>query len=140
MKTLVTPLLLTLAITCASLSATLATSHPIGIIRPKTAVTYRVHVYSTVGGKLTVALDKEAGGRVRVALKDANGHLLFSEFVTRNDTKFRMRLDLNELPDGSYTVECSNGVDTTRQTVTLSTNTPEIPKRILMTDPLVSAI
>lgn len=136
MKMLIKPLLLTLSLGLPTLTASFATTAPVGIIHPKTAVAFKTGVYVNAGGKLNIALDKDTGGTVSVMLKNAKGDILFSQSVPKKDQQFRVSLDLTQLPDGSYTVACSNGLETTQQTVTLQTKEPTTPRRVIMTDGL----
>ncbi|MBO0935420.1 hypothetical protein J2I47_02555 [Fibrella sp. HMF5335] len=131
MKTLIKLLLalsLGLSLTMASLAA------PVGIIHPKTAVAYKTGVYVNASGKLNVALNKETGGNVSVVLKNTKGDILFAHTTGKNEQAYRVRLSLDQLPDGTYTIEFSNGFETTQQTVTLSTSAPAVVQRVIMTD------
>ncbi|MGF7215171.1 hypothetical protein GGR92_001311 [Spirosoma lacussanchae] len=118
MKTLIKSLALTLLTGIATASVSLAETKP--IVRPTAAASFKTGVYSTSSGKLHISLDKQTGGTVDVRLKDAKGAVLYSEHLGRNETRYRTRLDLSELENGTYELEMTNGVETTRQTVVIN--------------------
>ena len=115
MKTLITTLALALSL------ATVTVAQTNGIDRPTNVARYETGIYTTAAGKLQVSVDKQAGGTVAVSLKDANGSVLFTRRIAKNDTQYRNRFDLSQLPDGTYQLELTNGVDVTRQTVVIVT-------------------
>ncbi|GAB3992664.1 hypothetical protein GCM10028807_26030 [Spirosoma daeguense] len=123
MKSLIKTLALALTLGFVTSAATFAESDPGK--RSDKAVTFKTGIYTTTAGKLSIALDKEKGGYVDIMLKNADGKILYSERMNKNEQIFRSRLDLKELPDGVYQLEITNGVDTTNQTITLSTQKPE---------------
>jgi hypothetical protein len=126
MKTLIKPLLVAFSLSLISLSASIAEGTP---TRP--AAAYKTGIYRTTEGKLRIALDKEPGGRVDIKLKSADGKILFVQHLGKKQQTSRMLLDLNNLPDGTYQVEITNGVETTTQTVTLATQQPSVPSRLI---------
>ena len=129
MKTLIKSLALALSLGIVTSATSFAEANPGG--RPATAVSYQSSVYTTVAGKLTIALDKQTGGAVDVRLKNAGGEVVYSQHIGKNESKYRSRLDLSELPDGVYQVEITNGVETTTHNITLSTQQPEAPARVI---------
>lgn len=129
MKTLIKSLALALSLGVVTSAATFAETNPIG--RPASVATYKVGVYSTVAGALRVAVDKEIGGPVDVRLKDANGKVLYTQHLHKKEHSCRLHLNLSDLEDGAYQLEITNGVETTTQTITLSTNQPTTPSRIV---------
>ncbi|UFH52624.1 hypothetical protein [Spirosoma sp. KNUC1025] len=129
MKTLIKSLLLVFSISLIPVSASLAESNPIG--RPAAAASYKTGIYTTSEGKLNIALDKEATGIVDVRFKHTSGKVLFSQRLCKKEKTSRIRLDMNELPDGDYQVEITNGVETTVHAVTISTKQPSTPSRLV---------
>ncbi|WP_461127304.1 hypothetical protein [Spirosoma aerophilum] len=128
MKTLVKSLALALSLGFITSVASFAETNPGG--RPAAAaVSYQTGIYTSVDGKLNIGLDKQTGGTVEIRLKSADGSVLFTQRVGKNESKYRTRLNLDELPDGVYKVEISNGVETTTQNITLSTQRPEVSSR-----------
>ncbi|QIP12569.1 T9SS type A sorting domain-containing protein [Spirosoma aureum] len=129
MKTFIKPLLLTLSLGILTSLTSFSEAKPIG--RPTGAVAYKAGVYTTVNGKLNIALDKETGGTVDIRLKNAQGAVLYSQHLNKNESQYRTRLNLSDLPDGVYQVEITNGVETTTHNITLSTQQPSTPSRVV---------
>jgi hypothetical protein len=129
MKTLFKPLLVAFTLSLVTFSASFANVNPGS--RPAAVAAYKTGIYSTMEGKLQIALDKETGGAVDIRLKNADGKVLFYQRVGKNEKTSRIRLNLNELQDGAYRVEVTNGVETSTQVVTLSTQQPSAPSRLV---------
>ena len=127
MKTFIKPLLVALTVSIVTASSSFA--NPIG--RKTTVAKYKTGIYTSVSGKLNIALDKETGGSVDIQLKKANGSVLYTKHLGKNESTYRSRLNLDDLEDGVYYVEITNGVETTRQTVTIATNKPTSPERTI---------
>lgn len=128
MKTLIKPLLLALSLSFVAVSFTEAKpGHP-------AVTTFKTGIYSSVSGKLHIALDKQAGGPVDIQLKSSSGTLLYSQRLGKKETEFRIRLNLDDLADGTYLLEITNGVETTRQTITLKTKEAIALNRIIQTE------
>ena len=132
MKTLIKPLLLVLSLSFVAASFSEAKPG-----RPEVA-TFKTGIYSSVNGKLNIALDKQAGGSVDIMLTNSGGSLLYSQHLSKKETSFRTRLNLDELTDGDYVLMITNGVETTRQTITLKTNQPAALNRIIQAEAVVS--
>ena len=127
MKTLIKSLALALSLGVVTSAASFAETNPGG--RPTTVAAYKTGIYSTPNGQLNIALDKEPGGFVDVRLKGTNGQVLYTQHLGKNERVYRIRLNLSELADGVYQVEVTNGVETTTQNVTISTQQPTTPIR-----------
>ncbi|SOD93444.1 T9SS type A sorting domain-containing protein [Spirosoma fluviale] len=132
MKTLIKSLALALSLTVVASVASFAKAtetNPIG--RASKVATYKTGIYTTVKGKLNIALDKETNGRVDIRLKDTTGTVLYAQYLGKHDKGCRLSLNLSDLEDGTYTLEISNGAETTTQNVILSTNQPATPNRLV---------
>ncbi|MFD2574386.1 T9SS type A sorting domain-containing protein [Spirosoma soli] len=128
MKTLIKPLLVAFVFVLINFNAAQAeTTTPIS--KPKSAVAYQSGIYTTADGKVQIALDKQTGGMVEIRLTNAAGKVLFTQQVGKNQTAARVRLDVSALPDGTYQLEVTNGVDTTHHALTLATPEPSKPSR-----------
>lgn len=95
----------------------------------KPAATYATSLYTAHDGRLILSLEKEVGQTVSVRLSQANGTTLFSQQVTKRQTKTQVRFNVSELPDGTYIVEVSNGTKMTTHQVQLSTPQTTTPSR-----------
>ncbi len=129
MKTLIKSLALALTLGVVTSVASLANTTTGD--RPTVVASYKSSIYTTVEGKLSIALDKQTGGAVDVRLKNAEGKVMYDQHLGRNESQYRTRLNLNELPDGEYQVEMTNGVETTTHKVIISTKNPTTSSRIV---------
>ncbi len=130
MKTLIRSLALALSlgiVTSAASFAAVPETNPIG--RPSKVASYKTGIYSTVTGKLHISLDKTVGGRVDIRLTDTDGRVLYVQHLGKNEQGCRIRLNLSDLEDGTYNLEITNGIETTTQTITLSTQQPTVTNR-----------
>ncbi len=128
MKTIIKSLFFALSVSVLTSFAALGEGNP---ERPATAASFKSGVYTTTQGKLSIALDKQTGGTVDVRLKNSEGAIVYSKRLSKNESTCRMRLDMSELPDGAYQLEITNGVEMTKQNVTLSTKKPTMPSRLV---------
>lgn len=130
MKTLIKPLLIAFSLFVLTGSAALA-----GTVtspnRPKAVATYQSGIFTTAEGKLQIALNKQTGGWVDIRLTNAAGKVLFVQQVSKHQTEARLRLDVSNLPDGTYELTITNGRDTTRQALTLATPKHSEPNRLI---------
>lgn len=128
MKTLIKPLLLALSLSFVATSFSEAKPG-----RPA-AAPFKTGIYTSINGRLNIALDKQAGGPVDIQFKRSSGELLYSQHLGKKEAAFRTRLNLEDLPDGDYVLSITNGTETTRQTVTLKTKQPTVANRIVQTE------
>ena len=129
MKTLIKSLALALTLGVVTSAASFANTNPGG--RSAAVATYKTGIYSTKTGQLAIALDKAKGGAVDIRLKNADGKVLYSQHLGKHEQTYRTRLNLTELEDGIYQLEVTNGVETTTQNVTISTQQPTTPGRVI---------
>lgn len=129
MKTLISSLALALSLSIASTNTLLADTTPAN--HPAAVAAYKSGIYTTTSGNLNIAVDKETGGSVDIRLKNAEGKVLFTRYLSKQERTCRLKLNLNDLADGTYQLEITNGAETTTQTVTLSTNQPTTPSRLI---------
>lgn len=128
MKTLIKSLLLAFSLSFVAFSVSEAKPG-----RPA-AATFKTGIYTSANSKLNIALDKQIGGAVDIQLKTTNGVLLYTQRVGKKEESFRIRLNLDELADGDYVLEITNGVQLTRQTVSLKTRQPAALNRVIQTE------
>ncbi len=132
MKTLIQPLLVALSFSLVtvttSLAATPSTDRP---TRPAVTAAYKTSIYTTAGGKLNIALDKETGGAVVIRLTNSAGKECFAQRIGKDQQAARLRLDLSGLPDGAYQVVITNGAETTTHALTLATQQPVESSRLV---------
>ncbi|GAB3952290.1 hypothetical protein GCM10028805_34030 [Spirosoma harenae] len=129
MKTLAKTFALALSMGIITSVASFSEAKP--ITRPAAAASYQSAVYTTKSGQISVALDKQKGGIVDVRLVNANGDVLYNYRLSKNQSEYRKRLNVSELPDGVYQVEITNGTEVTKHTVTIATQQPTTPSRMV---------
>lgn len=129
MKTLIKSLAFALTLGFATSAASFAETNPGG--RPSSEGSYQSAIYTTNSGKLSIALDKQAGSAVDIRFKNTDGEVLYSKHLGKNESKYRTRLNLSDLPDGVYQVEITSGIEKTMHSVTISTQQPQTPSRVI---------
>ena len=130
MKTLINSLVVAFVLTTATVSASFADDNNPGG-RPATVASYKTGMYTTAESKLQIALDKQATGAVDIQFVNAADKVLFTQRVAKKETVARLRLTLSDLPDGLYRVRISNGVEETTYSITLATQQPSAPSRLV---------
>lgn len=85
---------------------------------------YSVNVFKGKQGKVNFLLEKAAGKKLTVSLRNAKGDILFSENISKNATGYARRFDMNELADGQYHIEVTDGETIVKKDISLNTNKP----------------
>ncbi|NEU70050.1 hypothetical protein GK091_24440 [Spirosoma agri] len=117
MKTIFNAILI--AFTLLTSLTSFSQANPIG--RPgKPAATYATSFYTAIDGRLVLSLTKGVSQPVSIRLNQANGITLFTQQVTKRQTSAQVRFDVSDLPDGTYTVEVSDGAQLTTHQVQLN--------------------
>lgn len=130
MKTFIKSLALALTLGTVSFATTAATAKP---ERPITYASYETVVYpSQTAPVVNVVVKKEAGSTVSVRFKSKKGETLAERALGRGKDTVAMRFRIDDLPDGLYSIEISNGRDVTKKEVKLSTQLQESPRTIAM--------
>lgn len=72
-------------------------------------------------------------GQIKVAIFDAAGRPVFSEWIPKQQTRFRQRFDLSRIDDGTYTFVVTDGNQELERTFRLSTPglQEQLPKRLI---------
>ena len=114
---------LTLALTAAILSFASVSAKP---ANPATApAAYKVGMYvSQKTTTLNVMVEKQAGNKVIIRLKNSEGQLLATQAIKGSEERSWSKFNLSDLTDGTYKVEITNGQDVTVKEITLSTQKP----------------
>ncbi|GAB3746895.1 hypothetical protein [Spirosoma pomorum] len=106
--------------------------------QPTEKTPFKSGIYTSVDGKLHVALDKQAGSTVTIQLKNNMGVTLYTQRLGKKAENCRLVLNVDSLQDGIYQLDITNGTDTISKSVTLTTNQPQAPKRQVHTEALAS--
>lgn len=136
MKTFIKSIAVALTIGVVSFSTSVAatsTSVPTRKSRSVVHAAYQSVVYpSQFEPVINVVVQKEEGSVVLVRIKTKLGETLAERAVGRGKEKVAMKFRLNELPDGMYRVEITNGRDVMTKEIKLSTQPQESPRIIAM--------
>ncbi|KAA6441664.1 hypothetical protein FEM33_01370 [Dyadobacter flavalbus] len=57
------------------------------------------------GNKVKLSVDKSSDDKLKIILKDKNGHLYYSEVYNDKDSQYRRVFNLNDMNEGKYTFE-----------------------------------
>ncbi|MBU1820207.1 MAG: hypothetical protein KKG00_01680 [Bacteroidetes bacterium] len=126
MKTSIKTLLAALA-----LSTTVAFAGPGS--EAKKPVSFATGIYASKDGALNVSIDKKAPAYASLSIVDEKGEVLVRESLSRKQRSASYRFDMNNLPDGTYTVAIVSKGE--KQTVSFSLNSKkEITRRTLTID------
>jgi hypothetical protein len=91
---------------------------------------FRSSCYVNKANQIRLAIDKNTVEAVSVVLRrDGEKLALATTYVPKKLSKLVYSFDVNELPDGLYTLELSNGQQITTHQVTINTSTPVQPSR-----------
>ncbi|MFC5409015.1 T9SS type A sorting domain-containing protein [Larkinella bovis] len=87
--------------------------------------TFQSAVYPMTNSmKVGVNVHKEKGSKVNIRLTNSEGYTLATRTLRKNSEAASIRFDLNQLEDGVYKVEISDGATSEVKTVALQTKTP----------------
>ncbi|WP_138991748.1 T9SS type A sorting domain-containing protein [Larkinella sp. C7] len=113
-----------LALTIATTSSSFAADHK---ETAKTQSTYQSVVYPVVNtSKIRVNVNKDKNAKINVTLKNETGEILASERLGKGHESSAIRFDLNQLQDGIYQVEISDGNTKQVKEVKLQTSSPTV--------------
>jgi hypothetical protein len=122
MKTLIASALIALSL---SASATSFAADNNDIAEKKS--TYQSAVYPVINTtKIRVNVSKEKSARINVTLKNEAGETLAIEQLGKGYESTSIRFDLNQLEDGIYKVEISDGSTKQVKEVKLKTSAPTV--------------
>lgn len=128
MKTLLTSLFIAAVLAFGNTAPALAGNQP----KPSAPVhSYQSSLYTDAEGKLRVAVDKLVGGIVEIRLVDTNGKHYFVQRVGRQQRMARLKMNINDLPDGAYQVVITDGVNTKINKITIATEQPTFAGRLV---------
>lgn len=85
------------------------------------ALSFDASAYVTADKQIRVAVQKDAKVPVVVLLRNKDNEILFRQNISRKESKYAVKLDVNELTDGQYELEVSSSEGSIRKQLTLST-------------------
>ncbi|WP_229206244.1 hypothetical protein [Dyadobacter fermentans] len=71
----------------------------------KKAVVFETGIFASKAGKLHVNVDKYTNNKALIVITNYKGEAIHRDVISRSTDKFRKAYNINELPEGSYTVE-----------------------------------
>ena len=78
-------------------------------------------IYFSKDGKLNINIENSLEKKTKIQIVDSNNQVVFQENQKNPSRLSKLKVDVNQLPDGTYTIQVSNGKDTINQNVQLET-------------------
>lgn len=69
--------------------------------------------------------EKEKGQNLKVELKNTKGQTLHTSYVPKKASTARINFNVEDLPDGTYVLEITDGNNTTTKSLVLDTTEPK---------------
>ncbi|GAB3785228.1 hypothetical protein GCM10028818_46500 [Spirosoma horti] len=95
------------------------------------ALSFDASAYVTVDKRIRVSVQKTTDVRVLVLLRDKDNEVLFRQYISKKESKYMVKLNVNELSDGQYDLEFSSKDGSIRKQVSLSTALKDETSRII---------
>ncbi|GAB2576944.1 hypothetical protein [Spirosoma areae] len=133
MKTIAKTVLAALLLSTATFASTAAPTRPMVPAGPTTPTSsYKVAVYpsATAPAKLNVMVERAPGKSMGIYLRDAQGYILATQYVSKHEGNLHIKFDLSALEDGNYRVEVVSGNDKTVHSVELTTKVAQSARTI----------
>ncbi|GAB3807013.1 hypothetical protein GCM10028819_43520 [Spirosoma humi] len=84
-------------------------------------LSFDASAYVTVDKRIRVAVQKTTDVPVLVLLRNKDNEILFRQYISKKESKYVVKLNVNELGDGQYDLEVSSKEGSIRKQVNLST-------------------
>lgn len=95
--------------------------------KPKN-LSFDASAYVTVNHQIRVAVEKSANTPVTVLLRNKYNEVLFHQQISKNQLKYAVKMDVNDLNDGTYELEIKSSEGSIRKQVTLGTPSEPVPQ------------
>ncbi len=89
--------------------------------QPAGSSSLRTGLYFSKDGKLNINIENNLNKMTKVQILDSRNQVVFQKNNKYHSRLSKLKVDVNHLPDGAYTVQISNGKDTVAQNVQLET-------------------
>ena len=110
---------------CALLSAST-------LINPATpTLPFDASAYVTVHNQIRVAIQKTSDVPVVVFLRNKNNEVLYRKHIGKNEAKYAVKLNVNELSDGQYELEVRSSEGSIRKQLNLLTTPVQHTSRVI---------
>ena len=111
-------------------SLLLSTSTFINPTTPK-ALSFDASAFVTVSNKVQIAVQKSTETPVTVILRNADNQIFFQQNIGKKESKFAVKLDINDLADGQYELEIKSSEGSINKHLNLSTTPVQKQPRIV---------
>ena len=85
------------------------------------ALSFDASAYVTINHEIRVAVEKTAEASVVILLRNKNNRILYQQNVSKKDTKYAVKLNVDELADGQYELEVKSAEGSIRRQLNVST-------------------
>ncbi len=100
---------------------------------PKKSNSFEVGMYQSANTmKMNVLVHYDGGQRIQILIKDKNNEILYSELLSKLECKYARKFDFNQMEDGQYIFEISNGKTTEVKTVKIDSKKIEAERIITL--------
>jgi hypothetical protein len=96
----------------------------------KEAPKFEVSAYIAKDASLHVNVAKLSAGWVTVSLKDANNNEIYSENIGKNDLQYALKMNVNALADGNYTLKITSDNQTITKQISLVSERVEVARKV----------
>lgn len=111
-------------------SILLSASTLINPTNPK-GLSFDASAYVTINHKIRVSVEKTADVPVVILLRDKNNQVLYQQNISKKETKYAVRLNVDELTDGQYELEVRSAEGSIRKQLTLSSQPVQQTSRLV---------
>jgi hypothetical protein len=98
----------------------------------KSAPKFEANTYVSKDASLHVNVTKLSAGWVTISLKDAKNNEVYSENIAKNDLQYALKMNVNALPDGNYTLEIASASQTITKQINLASERVEVARKVSM--------
>lgn len=95
------------------------------------ALPFDASAYVTVNHQIRVAVAKNNDVSVVVLLRNKSNEILFRQNISKKETKYSVKLDVEELADGDYELEVKSNEGSIRKQLNLSTAPVQQTTRVI---------
>ncbi|WP_420146876.1 hypothetical protein [Spirosoma sp.] len=97
---------------------------------PKT-LSFDASAYVTVNNQIRVAVQKNSDVPVQIVLRDKSNEVLYRQVVGKNEAKYAVKLNVDDLADGQYELEVKSSEGSIRKQLKLSSTPAQVSNRVI---------
>lgn len=95
------------------------------------ALPFDASAYVTVNNQIRIAVQKTSAVPVIVLLRNKNNEVLYQKSIGKNEAKYAVKLNVNDLTDGQYELEVKSSEGSIRKQLNLSTAPVQQTTRVI---------